>query len=86
MLGVGSVGSLPHLCQASVPHSPEPAQHPKHSMESMSLPPHRASTAAVGLSSSPEGSQVGFMGLFCRKCVLNRKRLAEAEAGPSPSG
>lgn len=82
---MGSVGSLPSLCQANVPHSPEPTQHPKYSMESTSLAPHQVSTAAVGLSSSAEGSQVGFMGLFCKKCVLNRKRLAEAEAGPNPS-
>lgn len=39
-----------------------------------------------GLSSSPEVSQVGFMRLLCRKHVLKRNRLAEAEDGASPSG
>lgn len=39
-VGVGSLGSLPSLCQASVPHSPKAAQHPKYSMESISLPAH----------------------------------------------
>lgn len=72
--------------QPGLPHSPEPAQHPKYSMESISLPAHWVTTAAMGLSSSPEVSQGGFMRLLCRKHVLKRERLAEAEDGAIPSG
>lgn len=65
---------------------PKPAQHPKYSMGTISLPAHWVTTAAVGLPSSPEVSQVGFGKLLCRKHVFKRKSLAEAEDGAVPSG
>lgn len=65
---------------------------PKYSAGSISLPLQRVATAAVGHSSSSEGSQVVFISRFCRKRVLNReqknKRLKQRRAGklPSPQG
>lgn len=62
---------------------------PKYSVGSTSLPLQWVATAAVGHSSSSEVSQVVFMSHFCRKHLLNRKKMAEAESAgeaPTPSG